>query len=212
MPRKKRGMPGLEPAMRRLIHAHLRGRKQRRLHMSRYKTFSLKRFKDHEQKIEMKPDGFWYSVGDSWIQWCLSDAPGWLSPYIYEVILDEDKILKVSTIEEFDKFEDEHQGIREEFRLLMDHMPELKLSHGRRMRRFFDQIDWPKIAQTYGGIEIAPYIWERRLESLWYYPWDCASGCVWNSTAIKELRLFAAYDKEKDDFVRMGLQPKEVKV
>ena len=210
--RRKRGMPGLETAMKRFVHDHIRGRKPRRLHMSPYKTFSLKKVKDHEQKIEMKPIGLWYGLGDSWIQWCMSEMSGWLSPYIYELVLDEDKIIKVSNIAEFDKFEDEHQGIREELKFLMDRMPDLHLGNGNRNRRFFDQIDYPKIAQSYGGVEIAPYIWSKRLESMWYYGWDCASGCIWNRKAIKELRLFAAYDKDRNEFVRSGLQPKGIKV
>lgn len=42
-------------------------------------------------------------------------------------------------------------------------------------------IDWRKVAERYDGIEIAPYIWERRLESRWYHSWDCASGCLWET-------------------------------
>ena len=216
MGKKKRGMPGLEPAMRRFVHAHIRGRKPRRLHMSPYKTFSMKKFREAEQTIEMKPTGIWYGLGDSWIQWCMSEASGWLSPYIYDFVLDEDKILKVTNIEEFEKFEEEHQAIRAEFKLLMDHMPKIRDAHGdgfgRRMSRFFDQIDWPKLATMYSGVEIAPYIWKKRLESMWYYPWDCASGCIWNRSAVKELRLFAAYDKESDEFIRMDLQPRKPRV
>lgn len=205
-------MPGLVPAMKRFIYANIRGRKPRRLHISGIKSLSLKKFKDEEQHIDMKPTGIWYGLGDSWMQWCMSDASGWLQPYIYEFVLDEEKIIKVSNIEEFEKFEEEHQAIRPEFKLLMEHMPTIRDAHGDgfpRMRRLFDQIDWPKLSQTYGGVEIAPYIWKKRLESMWYYPWDCASGCIWNVNAVKELRLFAAYDKEKDEFIRMGLRPKK---
>jgi hypothetical protein len=48
-------------------------------------------------------------------------------------------------------------------------------------------IDWAKVAATYQGIIIAPYVWERRLHdgSDWYYPWDCASGCIWNPAAVE---------------------------
>lgn len=37
----------------------------------------------------------------------------------------------------------------------------------------------------------APYQWRRRNERgfSWYYGWDCASGCIWRASAIREIRL-----------------------
>ena len=50
-------------------------------------------------------------------------------------------------------------------------------------------IDWTAVGKNHDAIVIAPYIWERRLDGpMWYYGWDCASGCVWNATAVAELR------------------------
>ncbi len=56
------------------------------------------------------------------------------------------------------------------------------------------QIDWRAVAKDYDGIIIAPYVWSCHLGfgrgggiesvSCWYYPWDCASGCIWNAKAI----------------------------
>lgn len=48
-------------------------------------------------------------------------------------------------------------------------------------------IDWPAVAARHQGIIITPYQWECRMETLWYYGWDCASGCIWDSSAISEL-------------------------
>jgi hypothetical protein len=50
-------------------------------------------------------------------------------------------------------------------------------------------IDWRPVAAKYQGIIIAPYIWERRLtdHAPWYYAWDCASGCIWDASAIKNV-------------------------
>ena len=45
---------------------------------------------------------------------------------------------------------------------------------------------WPGVAaEGWAGIEIAPYIWARRLDgpARWYYGWDAASGCIWDPTA-----------------------------
>jgi len=52
-------------------------------------------------------------------------------------------------------------------------------------------INWPAVAEKYDGIIIAPYIWQRRLsdnpDHFWYYGWDCASGCIWNTEVIEEI-------------------------
>ena len=41
-------------------------------------------------------------------------------------------------------------------------------------------IDWKKVASKYDGIEIVPYQPKARMNLLWYYGWDIASGCIWN--------------------------------
>lgn len=56
------------------------------------------------------------------------------------------------------------------------------------------QINWRGVASDYDGIIIAPYQWSCRLPmhmegprhkvSRWYYPWDVASGCIWNGNCI----------------------------
>jgi hypothetical protein len=50
------------------------------------------------------------------------------------------------------------------------------------------RIDWRKVADEYDGILIAPYQGWARLDRrfLWYYPWDCASGCIWRVRAIQK--------------------------
>ncbi len=50
-------------------------------------------------------------------------------------------------------------------------------------------IRWPDVAARYDGMIIAPYVWSRRLDgdARWYYGWDCASGCIWNTSAIKSV-------------------------
>lgn len=50
-------------------------------------------------------------------------------------------------------------------------------------------VDWPRVASEYAGLVIAPYIYSRRLRYLWYYGWDCASGCIWNLEAIESFEL-----------------------
>lgn len=51
------------------------------------------------------------------------------------------------------------------------------------------RIDWRALARDWQGLLIFPYIDELRLDDRahWYYPWDCASGCIWDPEAIQEL-------------------------
>lgn len=58
-------------------------------------------------------------------------------------------------------------------------------------------ISWKKVRKNYDGIIIAPYQWDCRnaSETTWYYPWDCASGCIWNLEKVS-LRLESLIDVE----------------
>jgi len=52
-------------------------------------------------------------------------------------------------------------------------------------------IDWALVATEFAGLLITPYIWECRLarSTEWYYGWDCASGCIWDATAVESVAL-----------------------
>lgn len=152
------------------------------LHISNNKD--LKPDCDYSRSRFGKPLGFWYSVGGSWMEWCLEECPHWVRPYIYEVtILDSKSIKSICNVEEFDKFDSEYA------------LPQ------KHPCRFTDHIDWDKLKNEFSGIQISPYLWKRRLESVWYYGWDCASGCVWDFSSIR-LHLFAVYDNQRG-FVRV---------
>jgi hypothetical protein len=168
---------------------------------------------NEEQKLMQeslgKPCGLWYAFDGSWLDWCLSESPGWIRPYVYEVIVDESKTLRITTLEEFAAFEEEYYYVPPRFRNIEEQFnKEYKLSPILHNSGYFDNrsmfgsIDWLRVAERYGAVEINPYQWERRLNSRWYYGWDCASGCVW-STAYKGVRLVAAYDETKDKFIKV---------
>jgi hypothetical protein len=185
--------------MKQFCYEHLRDATHR-LHMS--KT-PIPKFRSRQQKPDMKPHGLWYGVGDSWIDWCLSEMGGWLQPYIYEVVLKPTKILTVANESELEAFEDEYASVPD---YMADYARNLPMIPGfdRRVRRSFltSQIDWTKVSEKYAGIEIAPYIHSKRLESVWYYGWDCASGCVWKGGGVESLRLFAQFDPELGEYRR----------
>lgn len=126
-----------------------------------------------------KPHGLWVSIEEEldpygWKQWCYDE--GFREDHFqfsYEIILKEDaNILWLRTCEELDKFTVKYNIVSEIF------LSNLKL-------------DWETVRDSYNGIFISPYLWERRLHphTSWYYSWDCASGCIWNVDCIKEFKV-----------------------
>ena len=120
-----------------------------------------------------KPKGLWYGCGDSWIEWIKLNMPGSFlekANYLYEVKLGEE-IIQISSDDEFDNFQSEF---------------------GFPLGKRGPAINWKEIQeQEYNGIEICPYNWERRMKSDWYYPWDVASGCIWNLSGVSDIVLLA---------------------
>jgi hypothetical protein len=130
------------------------------------------------QKSSWKPEGLWYGCGSAWIDWCKAENFDGIGKNFYELVLDRSKILVIENLREFDEFEK---------RFVVDppYMDAFK-SMGADPDRVFRHahIDWNSVSCDYAGIEINPYQWERRLNRLWYYGWDCASGCIWNKRAV----------------------------
>lgn len=128
------------------------------------------------QTYDVKPKGLWYAIGYESIEWCKNEMPEWIEPYLHEIIVDESKILIISNIRQFEEFEDKF---------------------GRVVKPFdFNYIDWIKVSEKYSGIEINPYLWAKRLhsKSIWYYGWDIASGCIWKSDAIIDIKFYKKID------------------
>jgi hypothetical protein len=173
-----------------LVQNHLDEKNPIRLHLSnkRIKDFfpPKKSCAEKFAGLDIKPAGLWYGINDSWINWCASEMPHWLSPYVYEVVVDETKILKINNLSKFDEFNKKYQEVPE----LINGLPTV-------FSRALDQINWESVTEKYAGIEIAPYLWQRRLSIIWYYGWDCASGVIWRKEAIKEIRLFAKFNGKK---------------
>jgi hypothetical protein len=121
------------------------------------------------QKPGSKPDGVWWGCGSDWLEWLQSEMPQWLGDYTYRLSLDPSKLLRIGSPSELDVFT-EIYGMRES-----------------NLDGYY--VDWPAVAGKYSGIEICPYIWERRMhrKTHWYYGWDVASGCIWDPCVIRKL-------------------------
>lgn len=128
-----------------------------------------------------KPNGLWVSVEgkDDWPSWCRSEE--WRTEALVcatHVVLRRDaRILHIDTAEALALFHRKYRRVPPIYRDVPTHLR----SYG---------VDWMRIARAYQGIIIAPYQWAMRLDSdaEWYYSWDCASGCLWDASAVSELR------------------------
>lgn len=123
-----------------------------------------------------KPNGLWYSVEEDWLRWCTDNE--YESDRLevrHTLDVDLTRIKVIRTIEELDAFSDEHGVPYVFYNSRIDSVPVIYT------------IRWAVVAAQYAGVEIAPYLWERRLDgrTRWYYTWDCASGCVWDLSAVK---------------------------
>jgi hypothetical protein len=125
-----------------------------------------------------KPQGFWVSVEgeDDWKSW--STAESYRTDFLAVVseigLAPDANILRISNAAELVEFTKTFEV------LVYPDQPKLA---------FWKSIDWEAVAALYQGIIIAPYQWSHRFhdETRWYYSWDCASGCIWDATAIQSI-------------------------
>jgi hypothetical protein len=137
-----------------------------------------------QQRVTFKPIGLWVSDedsnGDGWSDWvfaenfhveCMQNAT--------EVTLrPRARIMLIDNEDELDAFS-----------ALYGRDMDLGANTPGYFRGFRHHLDWPKVAEKYQGIVITPYLYSRRFSesAAWYYPWDCASGCIWDRDAILSL-------------------------
>jgi len=128
-----------------------------------------------------KPHGFWVSVQgeDDWPSWCTNEGLEHWVPFEHAVELASGaKLLILDTAESLKDFTRSYA---------------IERPWSYEDRHYVDYcIDWARLAFEYSGIIIAPYQWSQRLDLEWYYGWDCASGCIWDLTAIASVELLAS--------------------
>jgi hypothetical protein len=127
-----------------------------------------------------KPHGLWLSVDgeDDWPAWCEAEsfALDRLQQRHVFAIVKPERIRMIGTVAELEAFHREYCAARDD------------RSAARWGREY---VDWARVMADCGGIIIAPYLWDRRLSgtgSRWYYSWDCASGCIWDVSAVRHVR------------------------
>lgn len=118
-----------------------------------------------------KPTGLWVSDEDDygWSHWCAAEAfrPEDLK---YEHLVEltwDNNILFITNSDQLDTFHNSFKAYIGDW------------EHEARW------CNWEAVYSKWQGIIITPYLWERRMDYMWYYGWDCASGCIWDLKAIR---------------------------
>lgn len=137
-----------------------------RIHLSVESIWELDKTKKYTQKITFKPSGIWYAFGTAWKDWVRSEMPEWNDKYssAYKLDVDSSKILSVKTVEELQRFHDKYSEGEHKY-----------------------VIDWNSISQKWAGIEFPVYLKSVRLDYLWYSQLDVASGCIWDTSVIRNI-------------------------
>ena len=123
-----------------------------------------------------KPEGIWYSLGRSWLDWSQANFPSpqgvdesKLNP-LFEIEVNTDKFICLKSAEDITNFHNKHSVNGDD-----------------------TTINWLEVSKLYDGIEINPF--NRELSNLyWYRTYDVSSGCVWNlKTITKVTRINKIY-------------------
>jgi len=141
-----------------------------RTHITSSKAIIPKGRNYAQQPLELKPNGLWYSINDEWLEWCFgNDLFDWIGDNRFELELDMSKILVISSVDELTMFNNEFEDKESRFR----------------------NIDWRLVAEKYSGIELINYYSYRMAtvnRSIWHYSIDVNGGCIWDLSALKEVK------------------------
>lgn len=147
---------------------------------------------------DIKPGGFWYGVNLDWIRWLMDqgyeDDSSWMHPFLYEIEIDESRVLKIATQQEFADLNRDYDQRADWIGYGKHHV-----------------LDWVRLKQGFAGLEISPYRHEvmGSLDCFWYHGWDCASGVVWDVSAITGLRLIADSQEQIIQLYRQVAETRE---
>lgn len=115
----------------------------------------------------LKPLGFWYAFGDSWIQFAnYADLKRYKTNtiYIYEVNINNSNLMIINNINKLKRFNKKYLNTLFEYEDLVN------VRH----------VEWTRVKEDYDGIELNPYFKHKDLNLInWYNLVDVPSGCFW---------------------------------
>ena len=126
----------------------------------------------YRQEVGYKPKGLWFDINKDWKRWCEAESFGLERfTHCYRIrITDDSRVLRLDQPEKLVAFTVRYKAA---------------LYPGQSLRAEYCGIDWPRVAEEFAGIVITPYQWSCRMSLMWYYGFDCASGCVWEPDILQ---------------------------
>lgn len=141
-----------------------------------------------DRPILNKPFGLWISVEDypddeTWKTWCEAEQfrlEGLKFQYMVKLKPDANVIL-LDTAERVAQFGIDHEDKNNPF------LPKSAIFG----KPYISYLDWLSIMKGSDGIIITPYQNQCRgkRDCVWYWGWDCSSGCIWNINCIEKFTL-----------------------
>lgn len=166
-----------------------------------------------------KPDGFWISPGNDWIEYCTDNDMRQEDRYQYEVKLN-DNVLIINTIDDFEKFDRKYSNywpqldkighdvnvsgddLVKEFRKAgvlftstedaIKGCSKYRGKNGSKNLIYYKYKNWAEVARDYAGIVFNN--WANNTASMqyqWYHILDVSSGCIWDPAGIYEITLLS---------------------
>lgn len=180
------------------------------IHCSNKKIKKVKYIEQNENN-PYKPMGLWYAESDTWLKYYEKHIDKVMHcKYIYELMFEysdypdenENRMLKISDKKSFDDFTFKYGKV--EKNKYSDHI-------------YFILIFWNQVFDDCAGIEVIPLIKDRlksndpkiikkynkvfkfakNIDNITIFFWlsffDIGSGCVWNPSAIKSMKLVTSF-------------------
>jgi hypothetical protein len=155
----------------------------------------LQSFDVDKTNISKKPPGFWFGIGDEWLQH-IKKTNFWMSKYnyLYELEVNVDNLVAINNMKELQAFSSMYGVVRENnITSDIDWFAVTKktkkhgivVSHNFK-KSYHKYSRFNKMSNVFNGVE-------------WYLSWDIASGVVWDARAIKNISMI--YKKEQGEFV-----------
>jgi tRNA nucleotidyltransferase/poly(A) polymerase len=133
--------------------------------------------RSYAPSTKIKPTGIWYGCGVGWLKFVEeNDWESTAGSQIWSLKINMGKIKSLVDAKEIDRFSWKFRNMES---YIENHLDK--------------RIDWAKVASTFSGIECCPYpVGDKtKIDNLWYYAFDMASGCIWDASAISNTILVA---------------------
>ncbi|MEK9208148.1 MAG: hypothetical protein AAB922_06690 [Patescibacteria group bacterium] len=122
-----------------------------------------------------KPDGVWYACGSAWLEWTLHNMSLWLGDYVYKLDIDKSNFVMIRNEKSLEDFAELYKYPKRQY-----------------SSDDYEYMDWKLVASTgFTGIQISPHFYTARFAGglSWYSTWDVASGCIWDTSCIKDVSI-----------------------